>query len=88
MHSPSPATRCCRGFSLVEMVFVSAMSVAVIGSSVLAFRAVSVQQSRSTDYGRINLGSANLQNFYGIRNTSTFNTWFAPNYGRSIGPRR
>ena len=73
-----------RGFSLVELAYVSAMSVSVLGAAVLAFRAISVQQTKSTNYGRVAIGSANLQNFYGLRNTSSFNTWFAPNYGRSI----
>jgi len=76
--------RRCRGFSLVELAFVSAMSASVFGAAVLAFRAISVQQTRSTNYGRVAIGAANLQNFYGLRSTSTFNTWFAPNYGRSI----
>ena len=73
-----------RGFSLVELAFVSAMSVSVFGAAVLGYRAISVQQTKATNYGRVTIGSANLQNFYGLRGTSTFNTWFAPNYGRSI----
>jgi hypothetical protein len=83
---PSPASRTHRrrGYSLVELVYVSAMSVSVFGAAVLAFRAISVQQTRSTNYGRVTVGATNLQNFYGLRSTSTFNTWFAPNYGRSI----
>jgi hypothetical protein len=84
MHARRPNTRSCRGFSLVELAFVSAMSVAVVGAAVLGFRAISVQQSRATDYGRINLGTANLRNFYGINSSATFNTWFAPNYGRCV----
>lgn len=83
---PCPASRARRrrGFSLVELAYVSAMSVSIFGAAVLAFRAISVQQTKSTNYGRVTIGSANLQNFYGLRSTTTFNTWFAPNYGRSI----
>jgi hypothetical protein len=84
MHADRPSFHRCRGFSLLELAFVSAMSVAVVGAAVLAFRAISVQQTRSTDYGRINLGTTNLRNFYGINNSATFNTWFAPNYGRCV----
>lgn len=71
------------GFSLIELAYVSAMSIAVLGAAVLSFRTISIQQTRSTNYGRVTLGTANLRNFYGM-NTSTFNTWFAPNYGRCI----
>jgi hypothetical protein len=73
-----------RGFSLVELAYVSAMSVSVLGAAVLAFRAISVQQTKSTNYGTVTIGSANLQNFYGIRNRAALNIWFAPNYGRCI----
>lgn len=83
-HSASRSRRRRRGFSLVELAYVSAMCVSVFGAAVLAFRAISVQQTKSTNYGRVTIGAANLQNFYGLRSTSTFNTWFAPNYGRSI----
>jgi hypothetical protein len=60
------------------------MSASIFGAAVLAFRAISVQQTKATNYGRVAIGAANLQNFYGLRSTSTFNTWFAPNYGRCI----
>jgi len=77
--------RRCGGFSLIELAYVSAMSVSVLGAAVLAFRAISVQQTKSTNYGRVTVGGQNLRNFYGLPPTTTsFNTWFAPNYGRSI----
>jgi hypothetical protein len=55
-----------------------------MATAVLAFRAISVQQTKSTNYGTVTIGEANLQNFYGMRNKSALNIWFAPNYGRCI----
>ena len=83
--SPGPSHRPRhRGFSLVELACVSALSMAVFGAAVLAFRAISIQQTRSTHYGQVTAGAETLNNFYGLQNTASFNTWFAPNYGRAI----
>ncbi len=73
-----------RGFSLVELAAVSGMSVAVIGSSVLAYRAVAAQQTKSSNYGTVTIGTDNLRNFYGLQNRSKWDVWFAPNYGRAV----
>jgi hypothetical protein len=70
-------------FSLVEMSLVSALSVMVIGAGTLIFNVIVSQQRRTTDYGSVELGSANLLNLYGL-NATKINTWVAPNYGRSI----
>jgi hypothetical protein len=65
------------------MSLVSALGVSIIGAGVLAFRAISTQQRRISDYGNVELGSAALANLYGL-NATRINTWHAPNYGRAI----
>jgi hypothetical protein len=83
MRSPPRTRHRLHAFSLVEMSLVSALSVMVIGAGAMIFKLIGSQQRRTTDYGAIELGSANLLNLYGL-NTTKINTWFAPNYGRSI----
>lgn len=84
MNLLSSSVRRSGGFTLVEVVFVAAMSVAVFGAAALSFRAISVQQTRATNYGKVTIGSDNLENFYGVTGTDGYNTWHAPNYGRGI----
>ena len=74
-----------RGFSLVELTLVSAMSAAVIGAAVLAYQAISARQKRFSEYGVVTMATTDLANLYGIADGSTtLSAWFAPNYGRAI----
>lgn len=82
MNLLSSSPRRSGGFTLVEVVFVAAMSVAVFGAAALSFRAISVQQTRATNYGKVEIGDDNLENFYG--STTAQGYWYAPNYGRGI----
>lgn len=84
MNLSSTPFRRSRGFTLIEVAFVAAMSAAVFGAAALSFRAISVQQTRATNYGKVRIGEDNLKNFYGVTETEEYNTWHAPNYGRSI----
>lgn len=88
-HSaPSAQRSSVKGFSLIEMVFVSAAGLAVLSAAVLVFKAVATQRRNASSFTEITIGRENLHNFYydapNPDSSSSRKIWVAPNPGRFV----
>lgn len=76
-------SRRSRAFSMVELLVALSIGAGLITTGVLIFQNFTASAKSSGTYLRVTLGSATLQNFYGLSQTA-LDVWVAPNYGRRI----
>jgi len=74
-------SRWTSGFTAAEMLVTTAIAGVVIGAAALGYSAIAHAQRNYATTATIYLGSAAIQNFYGLVNATTINTYVAPNYG-------
>lgn len=68
------------GFTSVELLLVLALSAVVIGGAVVSYGTLTRSRPAVSSLVTVPLGSARMQNFYGISSTTT-NVAMAPQYG-------
>ena len=83
MRLTRTASRALHGFSLVELVVASSLTVAFFGAVALTYRSVSVHQKRLAKFGSVLIGTNEALNFYDIAGDSK-DVYWAPNYGTGI----
>jgi len=71
-------------FSLVEVVVASSIAATVFAAGALTYHTVSVHQKRHSSYASVNLGTAEVMNFYEMTSTTgELDVFEAPHYGRA-----
>lgn len=69
------------GFSVIEVLVTISISAIFFSAAALVYQNIAVNQNRLASLETVQLGTATLQNFYGLDQES-INAYSAPNYGR------
>jgi prepilin-type N-terminal cleavage/methylation domain-containing protein len=70
------------GFSLIELLLVAALGAVVFTSAAVAFRAIAGNQRTPGSWQRVHVAGAVAENFFGLSESTSIDSYVAPNFGR------